>query len=98
MLFFVYFKRLESIRNTCKLFESLRGQFRVCQQQSDVLEEVREASPCDVCDVTLWGKGPSSLSYTGRHPRGLCSTHKQGIAIWEGRDRGISVGWRTPQL
>lgn len=56
--FFVYFKRLESIRNTCKLFESLHGQFRVCQQQSDVLEEVKRS-------LSLWrlwrdtvGEGP----------------------------------------
>lgn len=54
--FVVYFKRLESIWNTCKLFESLHGQFRVPAAVRCVRR--KEKPLPHACDMTLWGKGP----------------------------------------
>lgn len=90
-------KASETHANYLKLLHTANSEFasgrQMCQKKSK-----KKASPCDICDMTRWGEGPSSLSYTGWHPRRLCSSHKQGIVIWEGRDRGIPIGWRTTQL
>lgn len=80
--FVVYFKRLESIWNTCKLFESLHGQFRVPAAVRCVRR--KEKPLPHVCDMTLWGKGPQLYLILDGTPEGCAALTNK--ALLSGRE------------
>lgn len=96
--FFFFKEDLKASEKHANCLKILHGKFR--QFASVIQMFVKDNKEASAHKTAQGGRGLSNslLSYTRRQPRGLCSSYKQGVTVWKGRDCRVSIGGRTAQL